>query len=63
MQKIKKIDGVDPEKNASQTDGRTDGRTYRQTNRTDFIGSLPQRWWFDHVFRKFENKIFLNYLA
>ena len=30
MQKIKKIDGVDPEKNASQTDGRMDGQTDRQ---------------------------------
>ena len=29
----------------------------------DLIGLLPQRWRFDHVFRKFENKILLNYLA
>ena len=47
MQKIKKTHRADPEKNVSQT---------------DFIGPLPQRWRFDHVFRKFE-KIFLNYLA
>ena len=42
-----------------QTDRQTDG----QTNRTDFIGPLPQGWRFDHVFYKFENKIFLKYLA
>ena len=42
-----------------QTDRQTDG----ETNRTDFIGPLPQGWRFDHVFYKFENKIFLNYLA
>ena len=60
MQKIKKIHGVDPKENESQTDGRTDRQTVGQMNRTDFIGSLPQRWRFDHVFRKFENKIFLN---
>ena len=46
MQKIKKIDLVVPEKNASQTDGQTDG----QTNRTDFIEPLAQRWRFDRVF-------------
>ena len=44
------------------TDGRTDRQTYGQRNRTDFIGPLPQGWRFDHVFRKFENNIFLNYL-
>ena len=42
-------------------------QTYRQTDgqmpRTDFIGPLLQRWRFDRVFQKFENKIFLNYLA
>ena len=31
----------------------TDG----QTDRTDFIGLLPQSWRFSHVFRKLENKI------
>ena len=31
--------------------------------RTDFIGPLLQRWGFDHVFRKFDNKIFINHLA
>ena len=59
MQKIKKIHRVDPEKNVSQTDGQVDG----QTNRTDFIGPLSQRWRSDHAFQKFENKIFLNCLA
>ena len=39
-----------------QTGRQTDG----QMNRTDFIGPLPQRWRFDHVFGKFENKVFLN---
>ena len=28
--------------------------------RTDFIGPLLQRWRFDHVFWKFENKIFIK---
>ena len=41
------------------TDRKTDG----QMNRTDFIGPLPQSWRFDHVFPKFESKLFLNYLA
>ena len=41
---------VDPEKNLSQTDGQTDG----QTNWTDFIGPLTQKWSFNHVFQKFE---------
>ena len=59
MQKIKNIHRLDPVKNVSQTDRQTDG----QMKRTDFIGPLPQRWRFDHVFRKFEKKIFLNYLA
>ena len=59
MQKIKKTHRVNPGKNASQTAGQTDG----QMNRTNFIGPLPQRWRFDHVFRKFENKISLNHLA
>ena len=53
MQKIKKIDRADPEKNASQTDGQTDART----SRIDFIEPRPQRWSFDHVFQKFKNKI------
>ena len=53
MQKIKKIDRADPEKNASQTDGQTDART----SSIDFIEPLPQRWSFDHVFQKFKNKI------
>ena len=55
MQNVKKIHWVDPEQNVSQTGRQTDG----QSNRTDFIGPLPQRWRFDHVFWKFENKIFL----
>ena len=38
MQKIQKIHRVDPEENASQKDGQTDG----QMNRTDFIGPLLQ---------------------
>ena len=59
MQKIKNINGVDPEKNVSQTDRQTDG----QMARTDFIGPLLQRWRLDHVFQKFGNKMFLNYLA
>ena len=41
------------------TDRKTDG----QMNRTDFIGPLPQSWRLDHVFPKFESKLFLNYLA
>ena len=40
-------------------DRQTDG----EMNKTDFTGPLPQKWRFDYVFRKFENKIFLNYLA
>ena len=59
MQKIKTIRRVDLEKNASQTNGQTDG----QPNRTNFIRPLPQRWRFDDVLPKFENKSFLNYLA
>ena len=55
-QKIKKIHGIDPEKNASQTDRQADG----QVNRSDFIGPLPQRWRFNHAYRKFENKVFLT---
>ena len=39
---------------------RMDRQTAGQMNRTDFIGPL-ERWRFDRVFRKFENKIFLNY--
>ena len=46
-QKIKKIHGIDPEKNASQTDRQADG----QVNRSDFIGPLPQRWRFNHAYR------------
>ena len=47
-------------KNAS--DGQTDRHRWT-TNRTDFMGPLPKRWRFDHVFRKFENKIFLRYFG
>ena len=43
MQKIKKIHQVDPEKNASQIDGQTDGLM----RRTDFIGAFLERWRFD----------------
>ena len=46
----------------SVTDRRADGQTDGYTNMADFIGTLPQRWRFDHVSRKFENKI-LNCLA
>ena len=53
--KLKKIYKVDPEKNASQVD--------RQMSRTDFTGPIQQRCKFDHVFRKFENKIFISYLV
>ena len=53
MQKILKIHRVDPEENASQTDG--------QMNRTDLVGHLMQSWRFSHVFRKFENKIWKEY--
>ena len=56
---MKNIHWVDPDKNASKTDRQTNG----QMNRTDYRGPLSQRWRFDHVFQKFENKIFLNYLA
>ena len=48
MQKNMKTHSVDPEKNGSQADG---------------CRTLLQRWRFDYVFQKFENKIFLNYLA
>ena len=46
-----------------QIDRQTDRQTDRKTNRTDVIGPLLHRWRFNHVFWKFENKIFLNYLA
>ena len=39
----------------------TDRQMDRQTE--PLIGPLPQRWRFDHVLPKFENKTFLNYLA
>ena len=58
MQKIKKIHLIEPEENALKMDGLTD----RWTDEHDFVGPLPQRWRFD-VFQKFENKVFLNYLA
>ena len=38
-------------------------QTGGQTNRTDFLGPLPQKWKFDHVFQKFEDKIYLNYFS
>ena len=63
MQKIKNIYCVDPEKNVSQTNRQTDRWTDEQMNRTNLIGTLLQRWWFDYVFQKFEHKIFLNYLV
>ena len=44
------------------TDGRTDRQSDKQTNRTDSIGPLFKRCRFDHVFWKFDNKIFLNNL-
>ena len=34
-----------------------------QMNRTDVTGTLLQRWRFDHVLQKRENKTFQNYLA
>ena len=43
----------------SQTDRRTNGAM----NRNDYMEPLPQRCRLDHVFQKFENKIFLNYLV
>ena len=49
---------VDPAKNVSRTDRQTDRQKDGLMNRTDFIGPLWQRWRFDHVFQKFENKIF-----
>ena len=53
MQKIKKTHCVDPEKNASETDGQTG----RWTDEQDSFCRTPlQRWSFDHVFLKFENK-------
>ena len=58
MQNIKKTHGVDHEKKCV-TDEQTDG----QANRTDFIEPPSQRWRFDHVFQKFENKISLNYFV
>ena len=39
-------------------DGQTDIWT---DNRTDFVRPLSQGQRFDHVFQKFENKVFLNY--
>ena len=42
---------------------RTDRQIDEQTNGTDLIGPFLKRWRFDHVFRKFDNKIFLNYLT
>ena len=60
MQKNKKKHSADLEKNASQTDGQTD----RWRDEQDlYLGPLPQRWRFDHVFQKLENKILFNYLA
>ena len=53
MQKIKKIHREDLAENASQTYRQTDG----QMNRTDFTGALQQSWRLNHIFRKFENKI------
>ena len=43
MQKIKKTHQVDPEEKCV---------TDKWTNTTDFIGSLSQRWRFDHVLQK-----------
>ena len=60
MQKIKKNHRVDPEKNAPQMDGQTD----RWTDKQDWFYRTPSaKMRFDHVFRKFDNKIFLNHLA
>ena len=56
MQKIKNIHGVDSEKNV--TDRLTDRQTVRQAdglmNRTNFIGTLLQKWRFDHIFLEIE---------
>ena len=52
MQKSKKFQS-DPEENASKAYRQTD----RQTRKTNFIGLLPQSWRFNHIFRKFKNKI------
>ena len=51
--KIKKIHWV--VKNVSHTDGQAE-----RMNWTDFTGPLPQKWRFDHVFQKCENKIFFK---
>ena len=53
MQKKLKIHREDLEENASQTYRQTDG----QMNRIDFTGDLQQSWKLNHVFCKFENKI------
>ena len=60
MQNIQKIHEADLEKNASLTDEQTN----KWMDEKDwFYRTLLQRWKFDHVFRKYENKTFLNYLA
>ena len=57
MQNNNKIHRVDPDKNVLETNGQTDRWMDKRTE------LLPQRWRFDHVFQKFENKIFINYLV
>ena len=39
---------------------RMDIQTDGETNRTDFIGPLPQRWRFNHASFKLENNVFLD---
>ena len=56
MEKIKKIQWADPEENASQMDRQTDRQTDGQMNRSDFIGTIPQKWRFNHVSQKFRIK-------
>ena len=60
--KIKNIHLVDPEKMCHR---QTDKQTDRWTNEQNSFYRTPsvKMGKFDHVFQKFENKIFLNYLA
>ena len=52
MQKIKNIHRVDSEKNVTDrlTDRQTDKQADGLMNRTNFIGTLLQKWRFDHIF-------------
>ena len=52
MQKIKNIHRVNSEKNVTDrlTDRQTDKQADGLMNRTNFIGTLLQKWRFDHIF-------------